>query len=72
MAGRQRAHNIDVNMREPLGGHRNSRKGRTNVSLNLTSMTAETKLCPETHVMGKARPNKLGGDQPPRGMYTRV
>ena len=35
-------------------------------------MTLEARLCSQAHVTRKTRPNKLGRDQSPRGIGTRV
>ena len=42
------------------------------MGLDLTLLTAEAGPSPEANVFGLSRPNKLGGHQPPRSMYTRM
>ena len=59
LTGGQRTHDIDVNMRESSGRHRNGGYCRKNVSGNFTSLTPKSGSCPQAHIMRKARSNKF-------------
>ena len=58
MTRRKRSHEIQINMRETSGRHRDGRNRGMNMSLDLAPLATETGTGPNTNVSGQSRPHK--------------
>ena len=58
MTRRKRSHEIQMNVAEMSGRHRDGRSRGMNMSLDLAPLAMETGKSPKTHLSGKSRPLK--------------
>ena len=72
LAGGQGPNQIQVNMRKSSTQNRNLLNRSSHVGLNLSLLAAEAEPRPEPDILGQARPNKPGVQEPPGSMNARI